>query len=772
MWLYSKYLLAFYLATLVLTNTTGQNCDIRISGFIKDLNTGVPISQATIYAKELQKGAVSNQLGYFTITSVCPGDHHLTFGHIGCEAVNLYLTISKDTTITVLLDHSSQLLNEVAIISKSDKVGTQETHSLNSESIAQNSDKNLGTMLENISGVSTIKNGSGISKPVVHGLYGNRLNILNNGVAQSGQQWGIDHSPEIDPLVANRITVIKGVGVAEYLGGSLGSIVLVEPERIKPEPHLHGETRYFFETNGLGSGLNLSLQQHGKIGAWRLVGTLKKSGDRKTPQYFLRNTGSQEANLALQLEKTWNKKWFSDLYLSSFNTEVGVLRGSHIGNLTDLEAALERDIPFFTEDDFSYSIGSPRQKVNHQLLKFHTQYRLTDKQQINFTYAGQYNLRKEFDVRRSGRSELPALSLEQLTHFIEAKYQNYLPKNWELKTGVQANRVDNINLPETGILPLIPDYISYKYGLFAIVSKRLKKVSYQFGGRYDAETRNVAAISTSLPREVVRYQNNYANVSALGGLSYQLAKKWKASYNIGYAIRNPEVNELYSNGLHQGVGGIEEGNPNLTSETSLKNTLSVKGMVKKKLFIEALVYVQQIADYIFINPQDEFRLTIRGAFPVFKYEQTDALLAGFDLAATYQITDQFNMVGKYSFLDGKDQKKKTGLVYMPSNNLHGALNYQIPQFGKFQKMEFQINNKYVFEQKNVTPAQDFTTAPAGYYLLGIKVSAERQLKKLRVNLFLRAENVLNKTYRDYLNRQRYFADDLGFNLVAGVNVSF
>ena len=772
MWKFSKYVLVCSVILVLPVLTSAQNCNLAISGFVKDVSTGIPISYANIFVKELKSGDVTDSLGYFNIKAMCAGKYHISISHIGCETQELYLNVSSDTTITVFIDQNSQLLNEVAIVGQGGKVTTQETQSLNSESIAQNSDKNLATMLENISGVSIIKNGSGIAKPVVHGLYGNRLTILNNGIAQSGQQWGFDHSPEIDPLVANRITVIKGVGALEYQGSSLGSVVLVEPKKIDREPHLHGEGRYFVESNGLGNGLNLALQQYSKLLAWRVVGTLKKSGDNRTSKYFLRNTGNQEANVALQFDKSWNKKWYSDLYFSSFNAELGVLRGSHIGNLTDLKEALEREVPFFTEDEFSYSISSPYQKVNHHLLKFHTKYSISEKQWFDITYAGQYNLRKEFDVRRSGRSDIPALSLKQVSNFVEVKYQNYLPRNWEFKSGVQMNRVDNTNLPETGILPLIPDYISHEYGVFGLVFKSVEKTTIEFGGRYDFENRNVAAISISVPREIIRYEIEYHNLSAMGGVTHEFSKGWKATYNIGYAARNPEVNELYSNGLHQGVSGIEEGDPNLDKEISVKNTLSIKGNMKNKLFFEGLFYYQKIDNYIFLNPQDEIRLTIRGAFPVFKYEQTDAQLIGFDLAATYMVTERFNITGKYSYLNGYDLTNSLPLVYMPSNNLYAALNYQIPKFKKFQNLEFQINNRFVFEQKNLLPSQDFLAPPNSYYLVGLKVSAEKQLRKLRLNMFVRAENLLNETYRDYLNRQRYFADDLGFNLILGINISF
>lgn len=772
MWKFSRYIAVCSLILVLPVLTSAQNCNLAISGFVKDVGTGNPILYANIYIKELQTGGVADSLGFFNIGSICKGEYHISISYIGFETQDLFLTVKKDTTLTVLLNQNSQLLNEVAIVGQGGKVTTQESQSLNSESIAQNSDKNLATMLENISGVSTIKNGSGIAKPVVHGLYGNRLSILNNGVAQSGQQWGVDHSPEIDPLVANRITVIKGVGAMEYQGSSLGSVVLVEPKKINREPHLHGEGRYFFESNGLGNGLNLDLHQYSKALAWRAVGTLKKSGDNRTSKYYLRNTGNQEANIALQLEKSWNEKWFSELYLSSFNAKLGVLRGSHIGNLTDLEAALERDVPFFTQDKFSYSLSSPYQKVNHQLLKFHTKYSISESQRIDVTYAGQYNLRKEFDVRKGGRSDIPALGLKQISNFIEAKYQNFLPHNWKLKTGVQMNRVNNTNLPETGILPLIPDYIAHEYGVFGIVSKIFQKTIIELGGRYDFKNRNVAAISISVPREIIRYENLYENLGAVAGVTHDFGESWKATYNIGFAARNPEVNELYSNGLHQGVSGIEEGDPTLTKEVSTKNTLSINGNVKNKFFIEALFYSQKIGNYIFLKPQDEIRLTIRGAFPVFKYEQTDARLSGFDLAATYQATKRFDVTGKYSYLYGYDLTNSQPLVNMPSNNVYAAINYKLPLLGKFQNVALQINSKFVFEQKNLLPSQDFVLPPKSYNLVGLKVSTERQLRKIKLNTFVRVENLLNIRYRDYLNRQRYFADDMGFNLIVGVNISF
>src|SRR5690606_3952040 len=86
---------------------------------------------------------------------------------------------------------------------------SQSTHRLSSREIQENRGKTLAESLTAISGVSTIGMGNSIVKPVINGLHSNRILILNNGVRQEGQQWGIEHAPEIDPFTAHQLEVVK-----------------------------------------------------------------------------------------------------------------------------------------------------------------------------------------------------------------------------------------------------------------------------------------------------------------------------------------------------------------------------------------------------------------------------------------------------------------------------------------------------------------------------------------------------------------------------------
>ena len=395
-----------------------QNCEIKIKGRVQELNCLDPIPFANVYFKEAERGAVTDEKGFFEIPSMCQGGFHVSVSHIGCKTREFYITVMRDTTLIFKIEQYSQIMDELAIASTVvENPTTQSLMHLDAHEISQYSDKNMANILDNLAGVSTIKNGNNIAKPVVNGLYGDRLILLNNGVAQSGQQWGADHSPEIDPLSAGKITVIKGVSALAYQGNNLGSAILVAPPKINSEPHLHGSARYFFESNGVGNGLNLRVQKHHQKFAWSFSGTAKKKGDSRAASYFLTNTGATEGDFALQTEYIHKKSLKSKLYFSSFNAHFGVLRGAHIGNLADLEEALKKDKPFYTKDHFSYQINAPFQKVNHHLLKWETSFLLNEDHKFDFTHAVQWDLRKEFDVRRAGRSLKPAMSLNQTSNF-------------------------------------------------------------------------------------------------------------------------------------------------------------------------------------------------------------------------------------------------------------------------------------------------------------------------------------------------------------------
>jgi iron complex outermembrane recepter protein len=746
---------------------SAQDCVLQLNGYVLDEETGEPVAYATVLLENENRGSNTDSLGFFQLGQLCPGSHIFQISHIGCVPHQLRMQLTKDTLVNILLAHDEALLDQVVVVSKVADKTTEQRASINQEEIEKNSSKNLANVLESLPGVSVLKNGSGISKPIIHGLYGNRVAILNNGIEQAGQQWGNDHAPEIDPFFATQLSVVKGAGAVAYGSNSLGAVVLVENNKISRDSQLSGLVLYHFETNGLGHSLNTKLEKTGRLVAWRLSGSLRMAGDGQTPDYYLTNTGKREGNISLQLERKLSKKHVAELYYSSFNANIGVLRGSHIGNLTDLEDALSREVPFFTKDHFSYNLVPPRQLVNHHLLKWESRYFLNDQQIFQFKYGGQLNNRKEFDVRRGNRDHIPSLSLQQWAHFAESNYQHSFTNNWFLKTGLQFRFVDNYNVPGTGVRPLIPNYQSLNASTFILLQKKQNRFFYEWGARYDWKYYDVSILTTTLPRITEKFQHRYHNYSGSAGAKYELANGLSANVNLGYMLRAPEVNELYSNGLHQGVSGIEEGNRELQQESAWKGIASIDWRFRK-LYVQALAYQQNIQDYIYLEPQKEFRLTIRGAFPVFVYEQTDARIRGLDLLMTLQPEPNSMLTFKYAHIRGRDLSNDLTLINIPTDNLFASYSYRFKNLPRFSDNTFSVNVKYIFQNEDLLPEQDFVAAPEAYFLLGFHLGTQWRCKSSVFGLTLRVENVLNARYRDYLNRLRYFADERGREVVVGI----
>ena len=84
---------------------------------------------------------------------------------------------------------------------------------------------------------------------------------------------------------------------------------------------------------------------------------------------------------------------------------------------------------------------------------------------------------------------------------------------------------------------------------------------------------------------------------------------------------------------------------------------------------------------------NEIRTTIRGAFPVFKYQQTNANIYGFDISSQFSTGNSILGLIKYSFLRGQDVKNKIPLIYMPSNSIFGSLKYQLKKSKKLNKRQ-------------------------------------------------------------------------------------
>ncbi len=749
-----------------------DRCDLSITGKIIDGHSAEPLAFANILVAPRQAGSISEEDGTFVVDQLCPGLVHVTISHLGCEPLEMELNLRADTTLIVALEHHIELLESITVVSqRSAGSATQSKSSLEGAKLDALKGKSLGETLKSISGVSTLKTGPTISKPIIHGLHSSRILMLNNGIRQEGQEWGTDHAPEIDPFTANRITVIKGAAAVQYGLGAMSGVVLVEPATLPQENKWGGEVTLIGRSNGQVGIVAGELE--GGVGnwknfGWRIQGSAKRGGDLQAPDYMLTNTAMSESSFSLNMGGEHEAfKW--NTYYSNFQTSLGILRSAHIGNLTDLEAALASDKPLFIED-FSYDIQNPKQVVNHHLAKAQFSWNWANVGKLEGTYGFQLNRRQEFDLRRGDRDDIPAIDLDLTTHSAELSLE-HLPWRNHLsgKVGLSFLYQQNRNIAGTGVRPLVPWYNSPTIGVFWIEKWIADRWQLEAGARYDYKT--ITA------KKFDRQQNLEVFDLGFHGFTFNLGGYYKPnnvlslSTNLGTTFRPPNISELFSDGLHHAVAAIEEGSTNLQTEKAWKwvNTLKWEA---RRWQLEVDAYLHLINDYIFLEPNAEPRLTIRGAFPVFSYRQTDARLWGVDLNGQLELMQHLLLRFKGNWVRAQDLKENEPLIYIPADRIGGSLLYAIPGNGRLKDLQFSAGVDYTRQQDRVPEGVDFAPPPEGYALVNAEIAGNILLGEQTLGLRLKAENLFNTAYRDYLDRLRYYADSPGRNIEISLQYKF
>ncbi len=767
-----KYLVfIFYLFYL---HSYSQNCQITLSGKVMDIHHEEGLDHAFIYIEENGMNSETDESGSFIFKNICQGNFHFNVSHFGCQTQSFYIKITNDTTIVFNLEHHSNMLEQVVVNGKLSKAGIGlNQYVISGEALQNMHGKDVAQIASYIPGVSVLKNGSSLNKPIINGLYGNRVSILNQGIPQEGQQWGNDHAPEIDAFTAQNISVVKGSAAVRYGTNAMAGVLILESQAIKNDPHPHGQFLSLYNTNGRGFVTNAVTEQSTKLFNYRLIATLKKSGDQHTSNYFLTNTGSNEINLATLFTNDHNSKWYRSLFVSNFNSNIGILRGAHIGNLTDLKESLTRETPFYTKEFFSYNIAAPKQHVNHFLIKQENKISISNNAQLSFDLAFQRNKRKEYDVRRSGRDSIPALNLDLWSQWLDGNY-TWFENDKKMQFGLQNKFTNNSNVAGTGILPLIPNYTLNNAAVYLSAIYPLKKLLLEVGTRLEDQYLKVAYIDVS-NNSLVKDNHRSLNFASNIGFGIDISSKLNIKGNAAYISRAALPHELYSNGLHQGIAAIEEGNKSLGSESSFKYSLDTKFQLIEDSKISLSFFHHRINDYIYLAPAASPRLTIRGAFPVFQYNQANTILNGVDLMINHSFNHKLDLVAKCSYINSDKSDNEAVRTFLPPFYSNLELSYLFNSIKKLKDVSVNAEWAYNAKQKDFTvQAQNtfFIKNPASYHLFNLGLKAKHKIFGKEMTLSIRTENILNTTYRNYLNRLRYFANDTGRNITTKIIINF
>lgn len=749
-----------------------QDCNLLLEGIIRDEDNSENLGFAVVKLLAPETIIQCDENGYFAMKNLCAGNYKLLVQHVGCRDTVFEFGLSKSRKITFRLPHSHNELQAIDILSKHEELKfTQSTQSLDVKTMDKSRGLSLADQLKQLNGVSTFNTGPSISKPMINGMQGYRVLILNNGIRLEGQQWGSDHAPELDPFIANKISLVRGAASVRYGSDAIGGIILVEPGELPDTASLTGEFNTSLFSNGRGLASSLQLQGYfDKIKnlSWKLQGSIRKSGTLKTPEYYLKNTGLQEANFSYALEYHIKQAGFK-VYYSQFNSQIGVFSDAHVGNLTDLQAAFSRNKPMDSLAEFSYTIDRPYQNIEHELLKLSSDIHTGQRSRIYLNYALQYNIREEYDKHRPKNDSLAALNLPEAeyrlsTHSGELIWEHDYIRTMRGKFGVQGMLQENRYFQRF----FIPNYNAYSWGVFGIERWMLPHFEFEAGLRYDYKHLQSFYYEGYVLQEPIR-TFDYTSFN-LGGI-YKPSSQLRLNLNLSSGWRAPSVNELYSNGLHHGIGAIERGDKNLVTEKSL-SAISTLNYNRKKLSIELSAYTYIFRNFIYYQPTGKAELTIRGAFPVFHYQQNNANISGADATIRYALFSFLDLKLNAMMVRGRNTDLRNNLLYMPADRLQLFVSLKAKDRKCMKDLYLEPNLLYVAKQTRVQPGVDYAEAPEAYLLFGLNAGSTLLVGKQPLIFNFSITNAANTVYRDYLDRFRYYNDALGVNYTLRIRMPF
>jgi len=782
------------------TTTIAQNCQYSLKGKISDFHDNSSIIGASLQIVNSNKNTITNFDGSFEFKNLCKGKITIVIKHVACESKTISFIISKDIVKEITLEHHLEELEEVVVKSESKSESTSIEKSIKKDIITNFSDKSLGDALNTLSGVSSLNTGNTIVKPMIHGLHSSRLLIINNNVRMFDQEWGDEHAPNIDMNASDRIDVIKGANSLKFGSDAVGGLIVVRGKKYARKDSLFGSSLMSFNSNGFGGNLNSEIIKSYKSGYYTKVQmSYRRFGDFKAADYSLTNSGLENINASFRLGYNSYLKGF-EFYYSQVNNKFAILKSSHIGNVNDLVTAINSLEPRVIKE-FSFSIDNPKQSIIHHLGKIEAYKRFQGFGKLTFQYDFQVNRRREFDLRRGDLKNTPVIDLRLVTNSIQSDLQVKPNDNLKLNIGF-LGRFQQNNPISTGYRPLIPDFDKFDIGLYTIGNYSLNEsTELNAGIRYDFskikarkwynitdwnetynydelfpefETGTIAGV-----RIFTKPQYTFHNFSTGLGLLKKINDDLSLFINYGLANRVPNPSELFSDGLHHSAARIEKGLLNINKETANKFIVSMERNNNNFGFVIS-PYFKKINGFIQLIPVG-ISTTIRGAFPVYEYNQIDAEIYGIDIDLNKKINNRLDYYGSISLLRGKNTSENLPLINMPAANFNNKLMYFNEEF---KQLSISITHKTVLQQNRFPDYNFFTldpvsqqdvfvdisSTPPTYSIFGLNISSAFNEGKLQFEL--NVENLFNTSYREHLNRLRYFSDELGRNINFKIKINY
>ena len=688
-----------------------------LSGKILDEH-GQIIFGADIYSENLQIGTTSDEEGNFIIKNIPNGEQIFIFSFLGFEAQHKSITFfDENKSINISLFESVFHMDEVIVSTPFNKLQSQNVMKVEHKSISSLEKKGGTTLVESIStiaGVSNMSTGTGIGKPVIRGLSGNRVLTYTQGVKLENYQNGEKHGLGVNESGIESVEVIKGPASLLYGSDALGGVLYLIPEKYANNNSTHGDISSKYFSNTLGFNTSAGVKTSGEKFKFLVRGAYDTHSDYKTGNNErVTNSRYHEADFKAAIGYNTNS-FTADLRYNYNQSQIGIPK--EIG-----------------KQETSKEMMGLYQDLNYHIISLKNDFVL--KSSSIKTNLGYTNNKRNLIL-----NDKKTVDMVLGTFNYDAKW--YLPHLGKFETviGIQGMTQSNTNY---GSEVFLPDAHINDFGIFGNLNYEWNSSSLQAGIRFDnrnIETEEHGVFGNDHFIEAIDKSLN----SFSGSIGYKtdITQGLIARFNLASGFRAPNLAELSSNGLHEGRWEI--GNSNLENEQNLQLDLSLEYKSKHfEFFINS--FYNNIYNYIYIAPTNEEI----NDFDVYTYIQNDAHLYGGEMGLHLHPhpLDWLHFESTYEMVIGK-QKEGGYLPRIPANKFDNTFRAEFDVNNWLEFGYLFVNLESTFKQNKIS---DFEEPSNNYNLLNIGMGGNFNYKKIKTNVNFTIKNILNKEYISHLS---------------------
>jgi iron complex outermembrane receptor protein len=605
----------------------------------------------------------------------------------------------------------------------------QATDVLGGQELTKELQGTLGATIENEPGIALRSFGPGPARPVIRGLDGDRVLIVEDGLRMGdlSSQSG-DHGVNVNPASASTIEVVRGPATLLYGANAIGGLVNVLTNDIPRSPVRKPTGSITLDAaSGApgGGGAGDVMVGNGKF-ALHLAGSGRRSKDFKSPDGDIPNS----FNRAMTAEVG-----------AGYTADTGFFGASYAYDRTHY------GIPFVEEG--ITNLNPRRQNVTVR----------GEKRSMGGFFEG---VRGSFGVRRYKHDEKDGEEIA--TSFVNNTTELELlghHKRFGRLNGSIGGSIFTRNFSASGEEALSPE-VDQRGGAVYLYEEvnASQHTQIQFGGRYER-----ASFS---PQDSDEPSRDFNNVSGSVGLLLLPTDQVTVAFSLASAARNPALEELYFHGPHPGNNAIENGNVDLESERGLGFDASVRWRGAGASG-EVTFFVNTIDNFVFREFTGE--VDDEEGLAVTEFAQADGRLAGVESHVDVKVGPIVWVEGGLDYVRGEFRSFDSPLPRMPP--LRGRAGVRL------QKNAFQAGVDGIFTAKqDRVYALSFSgtdigeTPTDGYNLMKLFASYSFQSGGAVSTITARLDNATNLLYRNHLNYLKDLAPEMGRNFAVVYNVKF